>query len=207
MPPDVPRPVQNPKLLRFLNSIIHSKSYFIFQFFLLAACVGSILWTLLEPRPNSPGFIVLELTINILLITEVGIRMAAMGPKEYWKYPGNKLDVCVCIFSLATFLLYAIEAGKHKTLGEEVDEVGGLIALIFRTLVNVLRITALVRQQRDRVLNTKLANISFLHVDGSTYNPDADDQNIELVLDNAAADHQDVDVLLEYDDENDAGAL
>lgn len=155
------------------NRFVHSRIYVILY---LAMATLSTTTVILSLQDGCPGlaFYILEIIINVAMITEVSIRFVALGQvrsalhvaylyaltycfQQFWKSPYNVVDLgltCLCVLTL----LVIVFAGCAATSKEE--ELLDTLLLVAR---NVLQFGRLATVMRRSVLHT-FSSESFYEV-------------------------------------------
>ena len=94
----------------------------------------------------------LDIGVNLILVTEVVIRMIAFGPR-FWDSCWNKFDVVLTVICIATPLIYIADSGKVGEfssltfLEEEID----LVLISLRYILPLLRLVLWVKNNKQRI--------------------------------------------------------
>ncbi|SNX81904.1 uncharacterized protein MEPE_00609 [Melanopsichium pennsylvanicum] len=146
------------------NRFVHSSAYL---WFYAGMALASLLTVVISLTSDCPGtlFYALELTINLLLIAEVGIRLVAFG-KQFWKSTYNVVDLGLVLLCAITLLVIFFHhecspfrrgptypdrgrgGGERSGKGEELLD---SILLIGRNVVQALRLVSIVRRSGSNV--------------------------------------------------------
>lgn len=95
-----------------------------------------VLWTAVQGHPNSPTFIVVEIFIALVLILEVSIRLAALGPYRFFRSAINIFDFFVTVACIAAVFTFSISHSK----GEEVDDIATFMLVGIRYCVPAFKV-------------------------------------------------------------------
>ena len=150
MPPTTrqqPKASSRCELCSMLASRIYfSKLYIVFYLFMILLNVVSISIILTSYKMYSykisPGLIVLEIIINLLLVLEISIRFLSQG-ENFWKSWWNTLDMLItilCLFSVFALIILPAE--------DEIEEVFATTLVGLRYIMQGLRIVLLIRAGR-----------------------------------------------------------
>jgi len=139
---------------------IYSKFYTAFCIFIIVINLALLIWELIAIStsggfPSSPGFVFLEVVVNLSLLIEIILRVLAMG-KKYWNYWGNYFDCFVLLLSLVAMSLYFAGDSVFK----EIEEGFALALLICRYIIAILRVGVIVKNQS----NTLSAGIARVEI-------------------------------------------
>ncbi|KAJ1554000.1 hypothetical protein HK096_005424 [Nowakowskiella sp. JEL0078] len=102
-------------------------------------------------------FIFLEIIVNFALITEVSIRLLALG-KLFWKSTWNIIDMVVVVFCLIT-LVFLLALG-HCSETRSREAFADSVILIVRNGIQLTRLIAMLRRNQRRITKAP-ANIDF----------------------------------------------
>ncbi|PWZ01442.1 hypothetical protein BCV70DRAFT_198870 [Testicularia cyperi] len=161
------------------NRFVHSSAYL---YFYAGMALTSLLTVVISLTTECPGplFYGLELAINLLLITEVGIRLVAFG-KQFWKSTYNVIDLGLVLLCAITLLVIFFHhecspfrrggpspppeypsgddegdmphrpAGARGARSGKSEELLDSILLIGRNVVQALRLVSIVRRSGSNV--------------------------------------------------------
>jgi len=140
------------------NRLLFSRGYSIFYLFMILLNVALILWVIIDlsvlgrfATPTHWLFITLEVLINIALLTEVTLRMLSLKSRYFLSW-SNIFDLSVLVISwLGPIIFFSSSA---LMLGE-VDDVGTLLLLILRYIVQFLRLLLMVKNQKKASSGSK----------------------------------------------------
>ncbi|WFD31317.1 hypothetical protein MSPP1_002351 [Malassezia sp. CBS 17886] len=164
------------------NRFVHSTAYLYLYATMAALSLLTVVVSLLNKCPG-PVFYLLELLVNLALVTEVGARLLAYGKaraaraaadrQHFWRSAFNVIDlglVVVCLITLAVlFLGHGCSPDASRSgRGEELLD---SVLLIVRNVVQCMRLISVVRRSGYSV-TSRVAAINLTDVQG--YNLDVD---------------------------------
>jgi len=140
------------------NRLLFSRGYSIFYLFMILLNVALILWVIIDlsvlgrfATPTHWLFITLEVLINIALLTEVTLRMLSLKSRYFLSW-SNIFDLSVLVISWLGLIIFF--SSSALMLGE-VDDVGTLLLLILRYIVQFLRLLLMVKNQKKASSGSK----------------------------------------------------
>jgi len=141
------------------NRLLFSKFYTTFYIVMICVNLVLIIWIIVNAsilqRVSTPShwmFLVLELFINFALAFEVSLRFMSLG-KRYFSSCSNIFDLTVLVLSCAGLVLYFTsknESGTDLSL-EKAENIIATVLLIFRYIVQFLRLVLLVKNHRKAI--------------------------------------------------------
>eukprot|EP01125_Pyxidicula_operculata_P006288 TRINITY_DN2181_c0_g1_i1.p1 TRINITY_DN2181_c0_g1~~TRINITY_DN2181_c0_g1_i1.p1 ORF type:complete len:213 (+),score=36.44 TRINITY_DN2181_c0_g1_i1:7-645(+) len=138
------------KISVFASRLLYSTPYTVFCVILIILNIALLIWEVVEitkkEMPDSPIFLVLEITVNLALLGEVLLRVASQQ-KAYCKYWGNIFDCVVLVASFVAIILFL----KGDSIFEEIGEGFSLFLLFCRYCIAFLRVVILVKNQRNYI--------------------------------------------------------
>ncbi|CAG8608635.1 11174_t:CDS:2 [Paraglomus occultum] len=142
------------------NRILYSKFYTWLYLGMALLSIVSIVLSIKEKCP-SMLFIVLEITINVVMITEVLTRFIALR-KLYWKSVYNIVDLVLVLLCLVT-LIFIVTDGCSEHRSEEIFDT---LLLVIRNLMQFGRLFIMLRKnQKNRTARN--ARVDFSRRDPS----------------------------------------
>ncbi|ORY00838.1 hypothetical protein K493DRAFT_256087 [Basidiobolus meristosporus CBS 931.73] len=142
------------------NQIVYSRFY---TFLYIIMAILSLISVVLSIKYECPGkfFVVLEIIINVTMITEVGIRMLSMG-RAFWRWWLNIFDIIIVFLCILTLIL--LSHGCSRNAGRE--ELAGTIFLVIRNSIQFFRLFSALRKNK-RHLSARNNTIDFADVRNS----------------------------------------
>eukprot|EP01134_Creolimax_fragrantissima_P004563 CFRG4563T1 len=131
------------------NRLLLSTTCFMIYFLVVILSICQVIWTLIDPSPDTVLFWVLEAIIIGSLLVEMSIRFLAVGSKNYIRSWSNRFDMVVMLF-MAISLGFYIDA-LHDSGGNNnafIEEDAGLAVLVIRNVAQILRIFVLLKNSR-----------------------------------------------------------
>ncbi|KJE92246.1 hypothetical protein CAOG_08681 [Capsaspora owczarzaki ATCC 30864] len=153
------------RINRFTNAasaLFYSKYYFIVYMIVVVLCLTSLIWSLTDSKEQVVGVIVIEVVINVILIFELFIRFMSLGAKAYFASWWNRFDLLVLLLCVGALITYIASTGGENQ-SEQVEDVVSLVLLVIRSVLQVIRVTLLLRSQY-RQLSTR-REVDILRVD------------------------------------------
>ncbi|PRW21007.1 voltage-gated ion channel superfamily [Chlorella sorokiniana] len=132
-----------------------------FDRFMLLTILLNIVLTATSFYGEPAGFIkaqeVANTVFSAFVLLELGVKLAAMGPRLYWRCNWNKLDVLLSIASAADIITQIVNAAAHTTVNL------GVIKKVMM-LARVLRMFRLLRHLRgvQMLLSTLIVSLPAL---------------------------------------------
>jgi hypothetical protein len=133
---------------------------------------------------NEWWFISLEGVITLLMIIEIIIRIFVLGI-DYFRNCFNIIDFIIVFFCFLSFLLFLLSI--HRSFGKELEEILETVLIIFRSLIQTIRIIFFIYQTKKnnefRNLNNNF-EIELDNINKDLENKNDDFKNNEFFNDN-----------------------
>jgi len=146
------------------NRIYYSTAYQVLYVLMILVNVILLSWMVFHwnKYPSHSWFFGMEIAVNVTLIVEVMIRMAALRG-QFWKQWSNIFDVFVMGLSI-----FAIAADLFKDMPLDLEDIAAAFILVLRYVVQFLRLFLFIKNQR-KILK---ATHDSQQIDFSILNPD-----------------------------------
>lgn len=158
----VPKLSTDRRVTDLAQKFMNSRMYTAFYFFMILMNLVLIVWVLLTlptggDYPDHWAFITLEVLINVLLGTEIVLKLAAQR-SHYFRSKSNLFDVFVLVLCVMALLIYAFEGAS---ISEEIDDAVSFILLLVRYILQFLRLLLMIKNQRQNFQRKRDEGIDF----------------------------------------------
>eukprot|EP01127_Copromyxa_protea_P020741 TRINITY_DN6965_c0_g1_i1.p1 TRINITY_DN6965_c0_g1~~TRINITY_DN6965_c0_g1_i1.p1 ORF type:complete len:201 (-),score=22.55 TRINITY_DN6965_c0_g1_i1:71-673(-) len=145
---------------------LFSSGYLLFSVVVVLLMLALFIWEIIlvinDESPHHPAFVTLEVIVNVALLCDVGLRIAAQQ-RDYFKHWGNNFDCFVVAFSvLIMILLFTFSEHDNIVLGEEIH----IVILGLRFFIVFLRTVVIFKNSKSS-LNTSKVGFDFLEKSGA----------------------------------------
>lgn len=163
------------KWVLLANKIIISRVYFWVYIGVIALSLVSLIWALVDPRPENAVFWIVEFLVVFALVFEVGITMLAQGYLRYFSNWSNRIDFGITVVCLLSVILHVVDTFTRSEKKSKKFEELELTILIIRNLIQVVRLTILVKNQAKS--SQPITQIDFRNIRSGAFEEDFDDQS------------------------------
>ncbi|KNC79844.1 hypothetical protein SARC_07782, partial [Sphaeroforma arctica JP610] len=130
------------------NRLLMSTSCFMIYIMIVGLSICQVIWTLVDPSPDTIVFWFIEAIIIGSLLAEMCLKYLAMGSKKYFLSWSNRFDIVVIILMIVSLGLYVHTLGSVNKDEAFIEEDFGLAVLIVRNLAQILRIFMLLKNSQ-----------------------------------------------------------
>ncbi|KAK9768557.1 hypothetical protein K7432_000700 [Basidiobolus ranarum] len=125
-----------------IHQIVYSKFYIILYVVMIILSVSSFVLSVISECPGL-AYEILEIIVNVAMISEVVILMIAYG-RKFWRSPMNVFDLVLLSLCIAALVLVFLDCSYTKERGE----VAGTIFMALRNVLQISRLLNNLRKQR-----------------------------------------------------------